>query len=205
MIFHKHKLVFVGIPKNASTSIYEVLWSKSDREHNHATMLEEYEHQDYNLINSYHSFSVVRNPYERAASAYRMMKHKDSLGNPVMTGHLGKDVSFKEKIQEFHMRGKGSIKGAVDIVWYPQYHFVCFKQKILVDELLRFENLNDEWREFATKLNERNPISGVATELHTSNQSPGEYWRDYYDGDEELYDMVYHLYEEDFKLFGYER
>ena len=35
MVFHKYKLIVVGIPKNASQSLYYILANKSDYENDH--------------------------------------------------------------------------------------------------------------------------------------------------------------------------
>jgi len=42
MIYHKYRLQFIGIPKNASTSIHTMLANKTDVSHTHDTYIQDY-------------------------------------------------------------------------------------------------------------------------------------------------------------------
>ena len=83
MVFHKWRTIFIGIAKNASSSIYWSLMNKSDQmcvDHNHNTMFEDFENHDEDLLNSYYSFAVIRNPYTRFYSAW---KHNNPHPGPM--------------------------------------------------------------------------------------------------------------------------
>ena len=69
MIFHKHRIIFTGIAKNASTSIYLALRNKTDDSHNHAPYARDYDQNDKELMESYTALAVSRNPYDRFISA----------------------------------------------------------------------------------------------------------------------------------------
>ena len=47
MVYHKYKLIVVGIPKNASSSLSDVLKNKTDNSHDHRTLIDEYNYNDY--------------------------------------------------------------------------------------------------------------------------------------------------------------
>ena len=74
MVFHKWKTIFVGIAKNASMSIFHTLINPSDNQctsHNHNTIVEDLNEGDESLLNTYFSFAICRNPYDRFFSAWK--------------------------------------------------------------------------------------------------------------------------------------
>ena len=97
MISHKHKCIFVHIPKTAGTSIENVIWPlKSDRVvenlwmgivkpyYNkyqtgglqHLTSNEIKREVGSDVFNSYYKFSVIRNPWDIGVSQFVYMKQK---------------------------------------------------------------------------------------------------------------------------------
>ena len=83
MIFHKYQLIFVGIPKNGSTSVGEtVAPGQNIRSHDTLKKLLD----DNPGISNYCKAAIKRNPYIRAISAYTMMP--------------GRCKTFKEKIKQ---------------------------------------------------------------------------------------------------------
>ena len=52
MVFHKYKLIVVGIPKNASQSLYYILANKSDYENDHFTYHEIKNNHDKELLDT---------------------------------------------------------------------------------------------------------------------------------------------------------
>lgn len=146
MIFHKYRLHFIGIPKNASNSIFTMLSNKTDSHHSHGSYMDEYFNSDEQLITSYTSFAIVRNPYDRLVSSY----YYNSQENRLLTQYPEIN-SFKRFIQALYYYEFPEISN--DPSCNPQYKFISIHKHVLVDHVLRYETLNEDWREFATTYN----------------------------------------------------
>jgi hypothetical protein len=199
-IYHKWNTIFVQIPKNASESVHDALRNPSDDNHNHLTMIEILSNNDPELVDNYFSFAVVRNPYARFVSCYEYMKQNSGyLWNP----------DFGTFISDLYHRGP-FFYTQEDIAWWPQHRFITIKNHILVDKIIRFENLDEEWPSIVKEIDKRTPagFTRPAVYLRRINvTSPHrklyDHWEDYYTP--ELKEMVHKLYAKDFKMFGYEK
>ena len=194
----KHKLFFIHIPRTAGTSIYEALDLDYCR---HYTW-------QYHYINhssvwyKYNKFSIVRNPYTRAVSTYNYIKMDESYwhsvsGNAPDGKHIDYDFctnhTFKETINELYSNFlDGSLSGDE---WLRQTFFIFHKDRLMVDDILKFENLPDNFY----NLMNRYGINGV--ELPTLNSSNTSNYMRYYD--KELKNKVYEIYKEDFNELNY--
>ena len=81
MLFHKHKLLFTGITKNASSSVFAILSNKTDCQHHHASYLEDLNENAEDLASTYFSFAIVRNPYDWISSFFKKKHHQHSRCN----------------------------------------------------------------------------------------------------------------------------
>lgn len=86
MINHKHKFIFIGIGKNASSSINRFFQELGapllDGQHSGVADLHYYlkvKHKQYS--SDYFSFAFVRNPYSRLFSAYQEFKRPEQFLN----------------------------------------------------------------------------------------------------------------------------
>ena len=197
-VYHKWRTVFVQIPKNASSSIHKVLENQTDLNHNHRTYIEVLSENDPELIESYYSFAICRNPYDRFVSAYEYMK-QNSGGewNP----------TFEEAVDEFHSRGS-HFYTAEDIIFWPQHRFVTIKNIILVDDIIKYEEMNNQWSNIVEKICKTTPSSfskpgSIIPRENITHVREERKWQDYYNDD--LKDKIYHLYKKDFELFGYKK
>jgi len=197
-VYHKWRTVFVQIPKNASSSIHKILENQTDVHHNHRTYIDILSENDPELIENYYSFAICRNPYDRFVSAYEYMK-QNSGGewNP----------SFEDAVNEFYSRGT-HFYTSEDIIFWPQHRFVTIKNIILVDDIIKYEDMNGSWSGVVEKISKDLP----PTFSRPSNIIPRENityireernWEDYYTP--ELKEKVYHLYQKDFTLFKYQK
>ena len=119
------------------------------------------------------SLSIVRNPYDRLISTYFYLKKlqpkedKNKSFNIWFEHHLGKNSKYlndlltlnksstTDQIQKFN-----SPSMEVNIGWMfflPQFYHLTFNGKIIIKEILKFENLNKDFNNFISKYN-FNPV-----------------------------------------------
>lgn len=198
-IYHKWRTVFVQIPKCASATFHRMLENQTDlNHHDHMTYLDVLSSNDPELIESYYSFAVCRNPYDRFVSAYEFLKQGEwELDN----------LSFEELVRHLHKQGPFFYTN-YDVFFWPQHRFVTIKKIVLVDDIIRFENMDAEWPAIQAKIMEKVParFAALPTDLNVENPSHnrmGKKWQEYYTP--ELKEMVYEMYERDFEIFEYKK
>lgn len=155
MISHKHKTIFVHIPKCGGTSVETlflddlgitfqeraclVMFPNSNpkigpKRLSHLSCNEMLDNHfiSQELFNKYFKFSVVRDPYDRAYSCYKHMRYS----------HLMTFNNFLLKILQPSLENKNNLH------WFmrPQYEFLfCKKEnKLMVDKIFKLENLNKD-------------------------------------------------------------
>ena len=196
--YHKWRTVFVQIPKNASSSIHKLLENQTDVNHDHRTYIDILAEHDPELIESYYSFAICRNPYDRFVSAYEYMKQNSGGDwNP----------TFEEALNDFYTRGT-HFYTTEDVVWWPQHRFVTIKGILLVDDIIKYESLNQEWPSIVDKISNVLPssFSKPSTMIPRENVTyirEERNWEEYYT--DELKEKVHVLYKKDFELFGYKK
>lgn len=196
-VYHKWRTVFVQITKNASSAIHEALQNPSDHSHDHAMYIDILSQNDPELIESYYSFAVCRNPYDRFVSAWEYLRNYDETAWT---------LSFEDTIRHFHKRGR-FFYTSEDRVWWPQARFIAIKKIILVDKVIKYENLNAEWPQIVEEIVKRVPEGysrpkDLLDQVNVSNREKKR-WEEYYTP--ELKEMVYDLYRRDFEMFGYNK
>lgn len=201
MVFHKHRIIFTGIPKNASHAPFAHLYNKTDRGHHHASYMQDYIEHDEELLDTYTSLAIIRNPYDRAYSCWNFLRVIEDIegrfGIKNFTEYVyaleSRTAYYKEQNEELTQHE----------LTYPQYKFITIKGHILVDHLLRFENLNEDWRTFITEYNKTAQFKLKPTlEIHNSIEYAERDWTKIYTP--EMYSIINEFYKKDFKLFNYE-
>jgi hypothetical protein len=167
MISHKHKCIFIHIPKCAGSSIrdfyfdtpkldwkipnYDLLygWCPKRKIHlQHATtkQLLETELISEDVWSNYYKFTFVRNPWDRAYSSYLwVMKDrriKDSFKNFVLAQGLFKNVLTNEEV----------MFNRACHLWL-QTDFFTFDGSLKLDFIGRFETLNEDIISINNQLN----------------------------------------------------
>jgi hypothetical protein len=197
-VYHKWRTVFVQIPKNASSAIHRIMENQTDHTHDHSKYVDIISWHDPELIESYYSFAICRNPYDRLVSAYEFLQQGEwDL----------KHLSFKELVEYFYEKGN-FFYTEQDVFFWPQHRFVTIKKIILVDDIVRYETLDAEWPTIQAKIMANVPSRFAALPIELKRENPshnkvGKNWEEYYTP--ELKKMVYELYERDFEIFKYEK
>jgi hypothetical protein len=197
-LFDEHKCLFIHIPKTAGMSMEKALglnmrWpNKSLKKlfgpHNglqlqHITCSQAL---TLNLIpknkfNNYFKFAFVRNPYDRAVSEY----HFDRRWNKKT-----QNLSFVQFLR--YMKNN-----SLYCHYMPQYLFIHNNNKLQVDFVGKFENLEEDWAYIANKLNLKDKS------LPFINKGDRKEYMSYYD--EESIKLVNEIYKHDFVLLNYEK
>lgn len=129
-------------------------------------------------------FVFVRNPWARVASMYAMITKDSSRG-------------WKSKFSKFEgfiVKPYGNSSYATNF-HLTQLEFISDGDKIIVDHVARFENLVDEWKLIATKLN-------LPTELPHRNPGANLDYHQFYT--DETREYVGQKYAREIEVFGYE-
>lgn len=200
------KPVFIHISKNAGTSIID---SVADHivsaGHRTASSWIEEHGRDAPL------FAVVRNPFDRVVSEYSFRKRRYDAGEQDNT-HLSNLSSFEEwavgtfrdgqfRTREFFERYGASFHepNMIDgnLIWFiPQTRWLGdAKGTLLVDDVLRFEHLAEDWPRFCEK-------HGIPVKLERLNTSPRRRdYRSYYS--DTTRDLIAAYYGDDLERFDY--
>lgn len=123
-ICHQRKLIFVHIPKNAGTSIHS-LFDTNPKDYLPDQKWNEYKNHFEQYWDTYTTFTIIRNPISRFISFYKYWKMNENLDYDINT--------FVDKLDEI----KTPIKNS-------QSWFICDNNKVMVDELIRYETLYED-------------------------------------------------------------
>ncbi|WP_431111012.1 sulfotransferase family 2 domain-containing protein [Winogradskyella poriferorum] len=212
MISHKHKCIFIHIPKCAGTSIfkffhpeakinwkipnYDILygWCPDRKIHlQHATSKQLLE---TNLITEeqweeYYKFTVVRNPWDRSYSDYlwicKERKIRDSFENYMNRTGDFIEVFNNSEVPEY--RGDHLLS---------QIDFFDLQGSLKLDKILRFESLNVEMNELLSEIGINKKFNSFE---NVSAKRNSKHYSKFYDKKSRL--MVDKTYKKDIDLLGY--
>lgn len=180
---------FVHIPKNAGTAFIKQYCNSQFSGHQPVSKYPS------NLWKK--TFAFCRNPYDRLVSIYeyaRMDKNywHSSDGNATKGKNQLYDIASKVSFREFvSLVCNGFISSEHTI---PQTYYISVNSKVVVPTIIKIEELNNG----LSKLFKRQ------VNLIKENQSNRDKnLEDYYD--EDTKELVYKFYENDFKIFKYDK
>ena len=193
---HKHKLLFVHIPKNAGTSIeyyFGMMKPKLFYGTNSITegkVLFSPQHLTPPLLKKklgdkiygeYFKFAFVRHPNERVISEFFWQQR---------INQIPKNMNFKKWVFSYYKKIDTDHK-------LPQHHYVYDKDgKIMIDFLGKVENINEDFDRMLKKINYKTnnklPKRNVNSSSYNLNMM-----------DEDIKNFIYEIYKNDFKYFNY--
>ncbi len=190
--FDQYQCIFIHVPKTGGISVGRSLLGDIVGSHFTAA--------DYKVIfgkaafKRYFKFAFVRNPWDRAVSAYTFYKSGDFNENTKRWGE--KNLAAYPDFESF-------VKGWLNPetlykrkAFMPQYVFICNQALVPeVDFLGYFEHLERDFKHIQERL-------GIPANLLHINSSPRADYREYYT--RETRDIVADLYRKDIELFGYD-
>jgi hypothetical protein len=191
-ISHKHKFVFIAIPKTASSTIRNAVDEYSDIRsvgdttspyHWHIKardLKKHFKNKGWNW-DEYFKFCFVRNPWDRLVSLYTYFQRRKYLPLPIDGGpHYTTWLSDR-------FRDKRSDSGAI---------YYAAGKDILVDFIGKTENLQEDFDIICDKI-------GIPTQkLPYENKTKHKHYTEYYD--DETKQLVAEKYAKDIEHFGYE-
>ena len=190
MVSHKFKCIFIHIPKTAGTSIESLL--KDDLISGTTHELLNY-HSRFNYFNDYYKFTFVRNTYERVYSVYSYYSSGGNKQHPKTIkqwiGHIYKKLTVKDyytdvevskmmpnNFKEFcikYLKEKKPFYRKNALI--SQYKYILHNDKIGVDFIGFFENLENDFNKVKCHLN----ISKKLPHLRASKVK--KHYSSYYD------------------------
>jgi len=195
-ISDEYRCIFLHVPKAAGTSIKRVLDMPGGGHPNWQYFAKHFPQRWQN----YRKFTVVRNPWDRAVSAYAYAQMNESHWHG----------EGKAKHPDFDLLQDKSFKECVELLtddrsqlqhesWHPQYLWMVGTDngKLIskVDQILSCENLASDFEKLCT-------LWGIAAApLPQANRSERTDYRDYYD--DETKTLIAEHYKIDIGLFNY--
>lgn len=180
--------IFIHIPKNAGTSICRALNIKAGH-YKYKELIKKFPNKQY--------FAVIRNPYDRLVSNFLYTKlpksfwHNTNNQPQHIDYHLLKNADFTECV-DLLLHGKLKHQG-----WECQVEYLKDNNTIQVSHLLRFENLEYDFKNFCLQNNI------MHENLSVLNKSNNHNYKKYYN--KALQQKIYQFYQEDFTILNYNK
>lgn len=176
------KFIFFGIRKVCLHSVYKHLLKLRAITHRDCRNLWMYRLTATDL-NTIFKFTIVRNPWDRVVSAFHALQQ---ARRPC----ISKEETFQHFLKTT-FRNQGISCDPHFEFQHPKFYF---NDNIFVDFIARLENIKEDWRMIASKI-DCDPI------LPHEYQSKHKHYQDYYD--DECKEIVGNIYHKDIELLGY--
>jgi len=190
--FDRHQALFIHVPKSAGRSIVRGLFDVKSVEHAPADW---YQQLDPERFERYFKFTFVRNPWDRAVSAYTYLKNGGSAASPE-DARWAQFVNRFSCFDEFVSNWMNEDNIMRNALFTPHHKFLddMFGQPCM-DFVGRFENLEQDFAHIAEKLK----VPGQLPHLNKSREKP---YQDFYT--QSTKDIVALLYRRDIEQYEYE-
>lgn len=192
--WRRRGVIFVHVPKAAGTSISNAIYGRP-LGHIKAASIRAFCPE---LYRECAVFSVVRNPWDRAVSAFEYARQGGTDVGGIARG-VGRDARRWRDFPDFLTNYLAGLDTEhADFVFQPQAGFVCDARGLIVPDIFRFERMDEVEAYLRARL---------GPELSIASMNASQRRRDYverYRGSAELIDVVATVYAEDVRLFGYD-
>lgn len=198
MVFFKYKSICVGIPKTATSSLFETWRNEIDIEHGHNTLLQDYDQYGHDNIKDFYTFTIIRNPYDRFVSmAHQYFRDgNENLTrdcNVIASFLVGRDLSQIHHLNEMFL---------------PHYYFVCDEnQNLLLKNLWHFDKLQSTYQTHAMQYNEKTQdgifMPPTLAFENVSYSRVGKKWEDEINDD--TVRIINDVYYNDFEIFKFKK
>ena len=193
MINHKHKFIFVHIPKTGGTSIQYIFTKNNNvtkKENKKHFTSNDYYRENISEWNSYFKFSFVRNPFDFLVSYY-IFRMK------MINGELGRAERFmSKKYKNSNFKSWICNNFSNDPRVMTHFDFLSVNEKIELDYIGKFENFQNDFNIICDK------IGIPQQQLPHQNKTKHKHYTEYYD--DETRQLVAEKYAKDIEYFGYE-
>lgn len=191
IVSDEYKYIFLHVPKNAGTSIKEVLKEKHmGIQHGvHTSAVKAQRLLGKIQFDDYFKFAVVRNPYSRVVSWYNHLLRESESG--LKKENIIKPLSFKSYVLNQTQIYKHKDLQEIGL-WQTQFDFLSIDGELMVNRLMRYEHLDTE---FVICFDDVLP--------HLKNWGVGDDYMRFYD--DELKEIVYDRFKIDFEVFRYDK
>lgn len=213
-ILEQPPIIFIHVPKNAGSSINRLIRNLGgcsfgrrghSRLNNHLSTLKAI-YPEAKLV------GCIRNPWDRLLSGYFFLRaggrnHRDQIRRiltwPLIRHDFTAFIRKLRKHPQIFSPSPSETRHLRKIFPYihllPQWYWVCDdNRKLLLDSVLRFENLEDSLTELLSLTVQPNSSPGLIPRLNVSSHPD---YRELYTP--ELIEIVAELYDTDISLFGY--
>lgn len=202
-------VIFIRVPKNASTSLYSHLGElnliKKYEKTFHDVLFKKKLYKKWfspthakpdeifgvfgNMVHNYMSFAVVRNPFDRAVSMFQFAKENnlaELYGEP-------NDCSFEEFCQIMREKESYNIKDFIATHQQTDWFHGAFQPNFI----LRFENLKNDFQSMLDICN----VKHISPNIPHENASQRSYYKDYYNSNTKK--IIEKIFEKDLDTFKY--
>lgn len=181
----EHKFMFFEIKKSAITSVRRHLLKKraivyKDLLGKYYDIFDQYSMSD---VENMFKFTIIRNPFARVVSAFYYLQQ---LG----FAEFSKNIEFKQFVKTI-FKEKGI---EINFHFHEMIDRLALDGELLVDFVARLENIEEDWRFIASKIN-------AVGKLQKKNITKHEDYRVYYD--DESIEIVSNIYSRDIEYFKY--
>lgn len=178
--------VFIHINKTAGTSIAETIGLPGKK---HVTVREVIDEIGLEKWKQAYKFTSVRNPWDKVVSHYnhRVRTNQCNMANEI--------ISFKNWVACTYGEHKDNLYYDNPKMFLPQTGWLRdYAGKIEIDTIMRFENIEEDFRNVANVLGIESKIGHLNKSIHTD-------YRNYYDNETKT--IVEKCFYEDIMMFGY--
>jgi hypothetical protein len=197
IISKKHKYVYISVMKSGTHSMYHVLQKYFSgqhwpREFNETGAGPYHSNVIPDEFSNFYKFTVVRNPYSRAISAWNVCVNVD----PYMIAY-SKAIKDKSFLGFAKWLNSFTEPGRAGYVVQPMHKWL--KPSGNFNKIVKLENINEEIKELPFY----NSIDNDVTVPDLLSRTDKSDWKKHYT--QEIADLVYNWAKKDFELYGYDR